>query len=247
MLLVGAALYVFYKEHPPAGEVAEYLKFDGQMVPRGIDGGDAVFPAWIVAELPPGLSGLILAGVFAAAISSLDSILAALSQTTLSLFAPPEEIESEEHGRKLIVWSRILVVFWGIILAGFTLGMYEIKKQGVLVLPLAFGMTVYTTGPLLAFMVGAVTGKTRFFGLLVGAVVSFVLAAFVRTDIWVLMKDSFPQFYASLANLPTYELVDGVLKPRFGYVWLWPVTAVITFLCGVTIGPRGGGRAAAVA
>jgi Na+/proline symporter len=39
--------------------------------------------------IPTGLTGLIIAGVFAAAISSLDSILAALAQTTMSAFYMP--------------------------------------------------------------------------------------------------------------------------------------------------------------
>ena len=46
---------------------------------------DRIFPIFILSDaIPVGLTGLILAGIFAAAISSFDSILAALSQTTLS-------------------------------------------------------------------------------------------------------------------------------------------------------------------
>ncbi len=44
-----------------------------------------VFPVWILTELPTGMRGLMLSCLFAAAISSLDSVLAALSQTTLSM------------------------------------------------------------------------------------------------------------------------------------------------------------------
>ncbi len=40
---------------------------------------------WIVTVLPVGVSGLILAGVFAAAISSLDSILAAVTLTAFTI------------------------------------------------------------------------------------------------------------------------------------------------------------------
>jgi SSS family solute:Na+ symporter len=46
---------------------------------------DYVFPVWITTVLPPGITGLVLAGAFAAAISSLDSALGALSQTSISL------------------------------------------------------------------------------------------------------------------------------------------------------------------
>ena len=69
-----------------------------------------VYPVWIVTELPVGLRGLILAGIFAAAISSLDSILAALSQTTLSLFRDQDKKGRENRDLWL---SRILVLVWG--------------------------------------------------------------------------------------------------------------------------------------
>jgi len=62
-----AALFVYYQQRPPTpGEAALFAKDT-----------DSVFPVWITTVIPPGLSGLILAGAFAAAISSLDSALAA--------------------------------------------------------------------------------------------------------------------------------------------------------------------------
>ena len=60
-----------------------------------------IYPVWIVTELPVGLRGLILAGIFAAAISSLDSILAALSQTTLSLFKTRKTNPENEKAKLL--------------------------------------------------------------------------------------------------------------------------------------------------
>jgi len=60
--IVGTALYVFYKMHP--GQLDPTLK------------NDAVFPLFIINELPAGLGGLVVAGIFAAAqpTSSLNSI-----------------------------------------------------------------------------------------------------------------------------------------------------------------------------
>ncbi|WKN44201.1 sodium:solute symporter [Tunicatimonas pelagia] len=55
---IGTALYVFYLQQVP--DVV-------QATP------DAIFPYFIVSELPPGIAGLLIAGVFAAAMSSLDS------------------------------------------------------------------------------------------------------------------------------------------------------------------------------
>ena len=73
--LVGIGLYAYYRQNPLEG--AALALFEEKP--------DRIFPIFVVEVIPAGLKGLILAGAFAAAISSLDSILAALSQTTLSL------------------------------------------------------------------------------------------------------------------------------------------------------------------
>ena len=139
-------------EHPSASELQKNAEGEMERVvvkPELIsniakpDKPDNVFPMWIVTVLPVGLSGLILAGVFAAAISSLDSILAALSQTTLSLLYHPESKTDEELEKlNLVVKSRWLVVFWGVGLTLFTLLLVK-ASEGVPVLPLASLLPVF--------------------------------------------------------------------------------------------------------
>jgi solute:Na+ symporter, SSS family len=191
--------------------------------------------------LPPGLKGLILGGVFAAAISSLDSILAALSQTTVSLLhrkhhAAPDD---EAQHRHLLRQSRLWVVIWGVALTGFTLLMRIAQdKSGIAILPLAFGMTSYTMGPLLGMFVCALLGKGSFRGLLLGATLSLVTVLFMRTDIWLLLH-SVGMPYDWLGVLPTYEVsADGTaIASKIGYFWAWPLTTIITLGFGLLI-PR---------
>ena len=57
---LGTALFVFYNQHP------------GKLN-AGIDINDAILPWYIINELPAGISGLIVAGLFSAAMSSLSS------------------------------------------------------------------------------------------------------------------------------------------------------------------------------
>ena len=57
---VGTALYVFYKSHPA----------DLSMT---IVDGDAIFPWYIFSQLPQGVTGLLISGIFAAAMSTLSS------------------------------------------------------------------------------------------------------------------------------------------------------------------------------
>lgn len=237
MLMVGAALFVWYAQRPPEGAVAEAMQWDAESGTPGV--GDMVFPIWIVTELPPGLSGLILGGVFAAAISSLDSILAALSQTTVSVLYKPEDHQSEQQQRKLVRISRIWVIGWGLFLTGFTLLMRWMQEEtGIAILPLAFGMTTYTLGPLLAMFLCALIGRGSFQGLLVGSVVSFIGVLFIRNDVWVLLHslEFFRMPYDWLAALPMYY-VEGVgddarLVTTVGFFWAWPATTIVTFACG---------------
>lgn len=56
---VGTCLYVFYKSRPETLDVVS-------------SGGDAIFPWFIVTQLPVGLSGLLIAGILAAAMSTLS-------------------------------------------------------------------------------------------------------------------------------------------------------------------------------
>ena len=236
MLMVGAALFVWYASHPPdpGGMVAKEMDWDPESGTPG--NSDNVFPIWIVQELPPGLSGLILGGVFAAAISSLDSILAALSQTTVSVLYKPEAHQGEAEQRALVAKSRMWVVFWGAFLTGFTLLMRWVQTTtGVAIVPLAFGMTTYTMGPLLGMFLCALLGRGAFGGLLAGSILSFVGVLFIRSDIWVLLHtiDFIRMPYDWLGALPMY-VVSGEgdtqkLETTVGFFWAWPVTTLLTF------------------
>jgi SSS family solute:Na+ symporter len=223
------------------GEVIHPEMVSNVAVPRKPD---MVFPMWIVTQLPIGLSGLILAGVFAAAISSLDSILAALSQTTLSLLYHPEKrTDKELEALNLVTKSRWLVVFWGIVLSLFTLLLVK-ASQGIAVLPLAFGMTTYAMGPLLGLFFCSLIGKGSVRGLITGVVLSFLLVLFLRVDVWVLFIGSWPELAKTLSLLPTYTLTTAVLenetihygiRPVFFYGWAWPITTFLTMACGLFI------------
>jgi len=262
MMLVGAALFVHYHNTPftdaevevlfevPGSQVAE-TRESATLITNPVTGEvsnvlkpgvqDNVFPVWIVTVLPIGLKGLILAGIFAAAISSLDSILAALSQTTLSMFYHPEKGGQTASDADLLWKSRALVIAWGIVLTMFTFQLDKLRED-IPIIPLAFGMTSYTVGPMLAIFVAAMLGKGSVRGLLVGTVISFLLVMFVRMDIWVLLLKAGWVSEAWLASLPTYDLKPGGgLKTNLAYVWMWPITAALTFGIGLLIPGSGKG------
>ncbi|MCA0991578.1 sodium:solute symporter [Pseudalkalibacillus hwajinpoensis] len=78
-----------------------------------IDNLNELFPLFVVNQLPAGISGLIIAGVFAAAMSSLDSALNSLSAVSIRDFYGQfvKKNASDEHYLKASRWATI---FWGI-------------------------------------------------------------------------------------------------------------------------------------
>jgi Na+/proline symporter len=144
--LVGVALFAWYREFPLAGSALALFE----------EKPDRIFPIFVMQAVPIGLKGLILAGAFAAAISSLDSILAALSQTTLSALYLPwrrragADTESPEEQRRALRVSRSMVVVFGIGLSILAVQCAVIQRHYPSILDLALSMAGYTQGALLA-------------------------------------------------------------------------------------------------
>lgn len=225
MLMVGAGLFAWYQQHPPTAAEGKLFSEDP----------DNVFPTWITTVLPPGVSGLVLAGAFAAAISSLDSALAALSQTTISLFYGDKDLTEVDHGQ-MMFQSRLVVVGWGIALAAAAALLYVIKTIGdIQILPLAFGMVAYTYGPLLGIFLLAIAGvPARIQGLWLGVAISILLTLLVRPDLYIILRSM---------NLISEETMKAV-RPEISFVWLYPITCLITVTCGALVNriPKSSGQ-----
>src|SRR5262249_39749679 len=73
-----------------------------------------LFPAFIVRRLPHGVAGLVIAAVFAAAMSNLSGSLNSLASTTVLDFYQP--LTGERDDAKLLRLSRWLTAAWGIVL-----------------------------------------------------------------------------------------------------------------------------------
>ena len=117
------------------------------------------------------------------------------------------------------------------ILVAFTF-VIEIARANIPILPLAFGMTAYTVGPILAIFLCAMIGRGSICGLLIGAIVSMILTMFVRMDVWVLVKAAEGNI-DWLASLPTYRLDGDTIKPTMSFVWMWPISTFLTLAFGL--------------
>lgn len=139
-LLIGLALYAF---NSTSGFAA------------GIEENDRVFPTFIVTYLPVGIKGLLLAAVFAAAMSSLDSALNALSSSAVvDLYKA--YIRPGASDRHYLGVSRLFIVLFAVVLVVIAWICKDIG--GVLVL--AFQIVSYTYGGLLGvFLLGLLTKR----------------------------------------------------------------------------------------
>jgi len=225
MMMVGAGLYAWYRtatpEFMPSPEVAAEISTEK----------DRSFPTWIVHVLPPGVSGLILAAAFAAAISSLDSILAALSQTSLSIIYGREKLEDQSKSKERVRESRIAVIIWGVILTVVSFGIwgvYEKNPDGDLI-KLAFGMIAYTFGPLLGVLLAAIfVPRASFKGLLIGTIISILFVAWFRPELPLILEGISLDGLAK--NIIDWRpAIDG---KSINSSWFFPINAGITLLFG---------------
>lgn len=222
MLAVGAGLFAWYQINTPSAAEAKLFAEDASNV----------FPVWIVTELPTGLKGLIVAGAFAAAVSSLDSILAALSQTSLSAYYGQSYMEANGDNKSMVTKSRILVIGWAVILSGMAILLswnYYSEGGDRSLIGLAFRMVSYTYGPVLAILVLALFSKklpSSLVGIIIGTVLSITLNALVQIDIYNL-ADAIG--WDGLANLKE-------MRPKISYAWFFPITALITLISAVGLG-----------
>jgi len=94
---IGTALFAYYQVHPDVNLPAK---------------ADRVFPYFVANKLPAGLAGLVIAAIFAAAMSSIDSLMNSSStvcvEDFLKRFAKVERTDEQYLKR-----ARFLTLLWG--------------------------------------------------------------------------------------------------------------------------------------
>ncbi len=160
---LGTALFAFYQSHPE--------KLDPSIT------SDQIFPLFIAREMPVGLAGLIVAGIFAAAQSTVSTSMNSSATTVVTDFMKPLGICSTDTG---YLWAaRLLTVLIGI-LGTFAALLFidpEIKSLFDEFLRV-IGLFMGVLGGL--FVLGTMT--TRANG--VGAIVGAIIGATVMFSMW---------------------------------------------------------------
>lgn len=171
-LFIGALLFAFYTPF----DMPEYA--NAGVAGSGIPGTfpfakpDQVFPDFITMHMPAGLSGLVVAAIFAAALSSsLNSIAATAINDLYKPFA------RDASDKKLLRLSGWLTVIVGIIQIGVAIAF---MRTGDSALNLALSVASLINGPVLGvFLVGTFMKRAREIHALVGMLASTALMFYI--------------------------------------------------------------------
>ena len=174
-LFIGVLLFAFYGPHTDPGYAS--LGPGVATLPVGgtfqVVGGDRVFPDFITKFMPSGLSGLVVAAIFAAALSSsLNSIAATAVNDLYKPFRPRRD---DKHYLRVSHWLTLL---WGIVQIGVAL---IAMRQNRSALDQALSVASLINGPVLGvFLVGTFLRRVSEPPALIGMLVSIVVMLYIR-------------------------------------------------------------------
>lgn len=174
-LVIGLLLYIFFRRPDLMGEAAPgYEVYDSRKI----------FLSFILREMPAGLSGLMIAGLFAAGLSSVNSTLNAMSATLIEDFYKP--IAPGKSDRHYLGASRIAVVFWGVMVGGVgCLSIVWHRAEGSSLLDFALGVMAYAYAGLVAvFLSATVTRRGNTVSALAALATGFALITLFQPAVW---------------------------------------------------------------
>ena len=177
-LFIGVLLFAFYAPHtdPAYATLANGVATLPATAPAGTFqavGGDRVFPDFITKFMPSGLSGLVVAAIFAAALSSsLNSIAATAVNDLYKPFRPRRD---DRHYLRVSHW---LTLAWGLIQIGVAL---VAMRQNRSALDQALSVASLINGPVLGvFLVGTFLRRVSEPPALIAMLASMVVMLYIR-------------------------------------------------------------------
>jgi len=196
-LMVGIGLFVFYQA-------------------RVFPTSDAIFPTFILEQMPPGLVGLIVAAILAATMSTHSGAINSLAAaTTHDIYLPLSKRKADDAAT--LRFGKLSALAWGVLLTG---GALLYKQQGTPVVVIALSIASFTYGALLGgFFLGwlwrRAIQRDAIIGMSVGIVVMSVVV-FAKQLIPI-----FPSFTDTLTTLskiawPWYVLIGTTVTVGTG-------------------------------
>jgi SSS family transporter len=208
-LFIGVMLWAFYRAAAPVKDL-------------GLNNNDELFAHFIVNEMPSGLSGFVIAGILAAALSSSLGALASSTVTDVVQRVrrrPMTEEELFRQGRAwTVAWAALLVVCAGLF-ATLTRRGNPIVEQGL-------SISGFTYGALLgAFLLGLLFRRARQADAIAAFAVTVVVMAFVILGV---------KFVGPDARLTIDFAAAAPANQAFAlaYPWYTPLGVLVTLVVG---------------
>ncbi|MFN2400581.1 MAG: sodium:solute symporter [Gemmatimonadaceae bacterium] len=205
-LMVGVGLFVLY-----AG--------------REFSAPDAIFPTFIIEYMPVGLTGLIVAAIIAATMSTHSGAINSLAAATTHDIYLPLARRRADDPRTLRV-GKLFALAWGVVL---TFGALLYREQGTPVVVVALSIASFTYGALLGgFFLGLFWKRAIQRDAIAGMTVGIVVMAFVV-------------FAKQLSA--AYPSLGDSLGPLARVAWPWyvligtTITLAVGILSSLTHGP----------
>ena len=165
---------------------------------------DEIFALFIVEQLPPGITGLLIAGVFAAAMSSLSSSINSLaSATAYDYWAPIVGARDDEA--RILRAGKVFTLLWaGLLTLGAVL--FIPLSTGTTAVEVALGIASLVYGGLLgAFALGVFTKRPGQISVIIGVAVGIGTVTLLRNEMawpwYVLMGSAVTFAVGSFAGL----------------------------------------------
>ena len=202
----------------------EELSLQAEIRQADVNDTNYIFPYFILKYIPIGVVGLIIAGIFAAAMSSIDSELNAL--TTVSIVDWYQRLDPSNHGEThYLKSSRRVTALWGLIATGSALVLGE--TQSIIELINQIGSYFY--GSILGvFILLLWVKKANGTGALTG-LLSGMLAVFTFDRLFYSENLADYSFF-----LPWNQVPEDYTK-AIEFLWLNPLGAFVVVVVGLGI------------
>ncbi len=207
---IGLLLWVYYQAHPDP------------TLPKTPN---ETFCHFILYEMPVGIRGLLIAGIFATAMGSLSTALNALATSFTRDWYEPyvNRNATSEQSLRAVRWATVWFALLMIVVASTT-SYLVIVHPNVRIIPIALGIFGYTYGSLLGVFLCGIFTKRRGndFGNIIAMIVGFIVVAILS---------GLPNGIASIFGAQLYAQPSWL--PVLGVPWWICFGTIVTFVVAI--------------
>ena len=170
--IIGTGLYTFYQTHP-------------QELDLGMERADAIFPLFMMSQMPQGVAGLLIAAIFAATMSTISSNINSVSTAfSIDFWKRFQPRVSEQKLLRVARWTCVVSGLIGVVIALF------MATWNILSLLDYFNtiLGLLTSGLGGLFVMGIflprINGRAALIGFVVGTITVFFLQFYTATSLF---------------------------------------------------------------